>query len=417
MTHDPNQNSTAHNRVATMVASGPEQTTAIDCGNGIFENKGIGSSYLVTTPAGNVLINTGTLRDARRGKDLFNAASSHPIHTIILTQSHVNQYGGLELYKNSENQVIAHRIYVDDLRYSAMLSDHYRRGSRRIFGNITGSSEDLLPTRTISPDRLIDDHYQFELGGRKFELIWTPGGETRSALIVWLPQTRVALVGNLFGPLFGNQPNLNTLRGDKPRSALEFIESVRCVRALNPTQILTGHENIQGETHIAESLTRIIASVQWVHDHTVAGMTKGKTLNALMNEVQPPPELALTEEYGKVSWNVRAIWHEYTGWYDPSSGITGLFPGSASAIEPTLIDLCGGCDPLLEAANNYCANLQPLAALKMLDILNNAGVRSSNIEQARRDALLVLQQQCGDHNLWERRFIAAALAELDSSEN
>lgn len=399
-----------------MVSSGSEQTTAIDCGNGIFENKGIGSSYLVTTAAGNVLVNTGTLRDARRGKALFDAASPQSIHTIILTQSHVNQYGGLELYKTPRNQVIAHRIYEDDLRHSAMLSAHYRRGSRRIFGNITGSSADLLPTRDIPPDRLIDDQYQFELGGRRFELIWTPGGETRSALIVWLPQTRVALVGNLFGPLFGNQPNLNTLRGDKPRSALEFIESVKCVRALKPTQILTGHENIQGESHIAESLTRIITSVQWVHDHTVAGMNEGKTLNALMSEVQPPPELALTEEYGKVSWNVRAIWHEYTGWYDPSSGITGLFPSSAYAIEPILVDLCGGPNPLLEAAHNYCTSQQPLAALKVLDILDNAGVCISDTQQTRRDALELLQQQCGEHNLWERRFIAAALNELDSSE-
>jgi len=416
MTDNPEQDSAAHNRVATMVASGSEQTTAIDCGNGIFENKGIGSSYLVTTPAGNVLVNTGTLRDARRGKALFDAASPHPIHIIILTQSHVNQYGGLELYKTAQNEVIAHRIYEDDLRYSAMLSAHYRRGSRRIFGNITGSSADLLPTRDIPPDRLIDDQYQFELGGRQFELIWTPGGETRSALIVWLPQTRVALVGNLFGPLFGNQPNLNTLRGDKPRSALEFIESVKTVKALQPVQILTGHENIQGENHIAESLTRIIASVQWVHDHTVAGMNEGKTLSALMSEVQPPPELALTEEYGKVSWNVRAIWHEYTGWYDPSSGITGLFPSSASAIEPMLVELCGGPNPLLAAAHNYCANQQPLAALKVLDILDNADVCTSDTHQARRDALELLQQQCGDHNLWERRFIAAALAELNASE-
>ncbi len=105
----------------------------------------IGSSYLVTTPDGNVLVNTGTLRDAKRGKALFEAVSAKPIHKIILTQSHVNQYGGLELYKTIENEVIAHRIYTDDLRYNALLADHYRRGSRRIFRGITGSAEDLLP--------------------------------------------------------------------------------------------------------------------------------------------------------------------------------------------------------------------------------------------------------------------------------
>ena len=415
MTEQSNEHPRTPSRVATMVASGSEQTEAIDCGHGIFENKGIGSSYLVTTPDGNVLVNTGTLRDAKRGKALFEAVSAKPIHKIILTQSHVNQYGGLELYKTIENEVIAHRIYPDDLRYNALLADHYRRGSRRIFGGITGSAEDLLPTQAISPDKLIDGDDRFELGGRQFDLLWTPGGETRSALVVWLPQSRVAIVGNLFGPLFGNQPNLNTLRGDKPRSALEFIESVKRLRALAPTQILTGHENICGESHINASLTRIIESVQWVHDQTVAGMNEGKTLSALMSEVRPPAELALTEEYGKVSWNVRAIWHEYTGWYDPTSGITGLYPDSTAAIEPTLIALCGGQDALVEAARSQCANDQPLAALKLLDILTRANICSNDIQQTRRLALELLQQARDDNNLWERRFIAAALAELDSS--
>ena len=87
-----------------------------------------------------------------------------------------------------------------------------------------------MPTREIFPDILIDESYEFEIGGRSFVVKWTPGGETRSAVVVWLPKERTAIVGNLFGPLFGNQPNLNTLRGDKPRSGLEFIASAKTVR-------------------------------------------------------------------------------------------------------------------------------------------------------------------------------------------
>ncbi len=209
---------------------------------------------------------------------------------------------------------------------------------------------------------------------------------------------------------------MNTLRGDKPRSALAFIESVKRVRALAPRQILTGHENICGELHINESLTRIIESVQWVHDQTVAGMNEGKTLSTLMSEVRPPAELALTEEYGKVSWNVRAIWHEYTGWYDPTSGIAGLYPDSTAAIEPTLIELCGGHDRLVEAAQSQCKKNQPLAALKLIDILDRAGLDSHDIQQVQRRALGLLLQNRNDNNLWERRFIAAALAEVDKNE-
>ena len=266
-------------KVANLVRSGTSQPDAIARAPGIWESRGVGNSYLITTDDGDVLINAGTLADARIGRARFARVSDKAIKTIVLTQSHANQYGGLEVYKTAANTVIAHRIYPDDRAYSEALSVHYRRGSRRIFGGITGRTEDMIPTHEVAPDLLIGDAgHAFTLGGRRFEIIWTPGGETRSAVIVWLPQERIAVVGNLFGPLFGNQPNLNTLRGDKPRSATEFLASLKTVRALDPALILTGHEVIEGAAHIHAEITRIIDSVQWIHDATIAGMNAGRPL-------------------------------------------------------------------------------------------------------------------------------------------
>jgi alkyl sulfatase BDS1-like metallo-beta-lactamase superfamily hydrolase len=218
----------------------------------------------------------------------------------------------------------------------------------------------MVPTREVPPDVLIGDQHVFALGERQFELLWTPGGETRSALIVWLPNERIALVGNLFGPLFGNHPNLNTLRGDKPRSALEFIDSARRVRALKPELLLTGHEEIRGGEHIDREITRIINSVQWVHDCTVQGMNEGVDVRTLMRQITTPPELTLTEEYGKVAWNVRAIWHEYTGWFDPARGTTELYSVPATSIAPVLVDLVGGVGRLVERATEFVTRGKPL---------------------------------------------------------
>lgn len=65
---------------------------------------------------------------------------------IILTQSHANQYGGLEIYKTERNTVVMHRLYPEERAYADALNAHYRRGSRRIFGGITGKTEDMVPT-------------------------------------------------------------------------------------------------------------------------------------------------------------------------------------------------------------------------------------------------------------------------------
>ena len=400
-------------RTARMVQSGRDQQAAIDRGAGIWESRGVGNSYLVTTPDGDVLVNAGTLADARRGKALFAAVSAAPLRRIVLTQSHANQYGGVEVYKTPEVEVIAHRFYPDERRIATMLSEHYRRGSRRIFGTITGRTEDMVPTAEVAPDRLIgDEGYAFEIGGRRFELIWTPGGETRSALVVWLPRERIAIVGNLFGPLFGNHPNLNTLRGDRPRSALEFVASVRRLRDLRPVLVLTGHEAIAGEAHIHAETGRIADAVQWVHDRTVEGMNAGHDLPRLMREIRTPPELTLTEEYGKLAWNVRAIWHEYTGWFDPSRGTTELYPVPRASIAPALSALVGGTERLVQCAAEFLRRSEPLEALHLLDIALAADPGSLAGRAAKRDALLLLDHQTGGQNLWERRWIASEIALL-----
>ncbi len=79
-------------RVADLVRSGEQQTAAIERAPGIYESRGIGNSYLLTSRDGDVVVNAGTLGDARRGRELFQRISSAPVRYIILTQSHANQY-------------------------------------------------------------------------------------------------------------------------------------------------------------------------------------------------------------------------------------------------------------------------------------------------------------------------------------
>jgi alkyl sulfatase BDS1-like metallo-beta-lactamase superfamily hydrolase len=400
--------------VASMIQSGEGQDLPLQRAPGLYECRGVGNSYLVTTPAGDVLVNAGTLRDARRGKHAFAQISQNPIRYIILTQSHANQFGGLEIYKTPDNEVIAHRVYPEDRAYGKALEPHMKRGSRRIFRKITIAPDDIMPTAEVAPDILIDAFHTFTLGGRRFELHSTPGGEARSALIVWLPEERIAIVGNLFGPLFGNYPNLNTMRGDKPRWALQFIDSVKTLRALRPVQILTGHEDIKGEEHIQTETTRIIDSVQWIHDRTIEGMNEGKDVRTLMRDITPPPELVLKEEYGKVAWNVRATYHEYTGWFDPAFGTTELYGVPPSSVAPALAALAGGADRLAERAAGFISEGKPLEALHLLDIALAADGASAAAKTTKEAALRLLLAQTGGKNLWERMWIASELETLNA---
>ena len=87
----------------------------------------------------------------------------------------------------------------------------------------------------------VDDRTELTIGGRRIELIATPGGETFDSMVVWLPEERTLFSGNLFGPLFGHVPNLVTIRGDRYRDALSYISSLDVVLELAPERLITGH--------------------------------------------------------------------------------------------------------------------------------------------------------------------------------
>jgi alkyl sulfatase BDS1-like metallo-beta-lactamase superfamily hydrolase len=204
------------------------------------------------------------------------------------------------------------------------------------------------------------------------------------------------------------------MRGDKPRWALQFIESVKALRALRPDLVLTGHEEIRGAERISQDVTRVIDAVQWVHDRTVEGMNAGKDLRTLMREIRTPPELKLTEEYGKVAWNVRATWHEYTGWFDPARGTTDLYGVPPSSVAPAIAELAGGAERLAERAQAFVSEDKPLEALHVLDIALAAQPQCARAREVKSEALRLLDQQTGGKNLWERMWIAAELRDLDA---
>jgi len=55
--------------------------------------------YLVTTPAGNVVIDTGNPVVAPDAKKLLAAESSGPVKYIILTHGHADHIAGISLWK------------------------------------------------------------------------------------------------------------------------------------------------------------------------------------------------------------------------------------------------------------------------------------------------------------------------------
>ena len=195
-----------------------------------------------------------------------------------------------------------------------------------------------------------------------------PGGETTDSLVIWLPDRRVCLCGNTFGPLFGHIPNLVTMRGDRYRDALTAIASVERVRQLQPELLVTGHfEPISGAERIDAELSRLRNAIQYIHDETVAGMNAGKDVWTLMREITLPAEYEVGQGYGKVDWDVRAIWENYSGWFHHRS-TTELYPVGFDSVAADVVELAGA-DALVERARAHLVAGRALQAIHLAELL------------------------------------------------
>ncbi|MGL4566515.1 MAG: MBL fold metallo-hydrolase [Halioglobus sp.] len=396
--------------LATLVNAGEQQTAATPITDTLFMVQDISNLYLVNTGDGDVLINAGFMDNAERNKALLEPVRSGPLRAIILTQGHADHFGGVPILREDDTRVIAERRFRDTCQYFQQLMPYLGRRSRKLWAGTIKRKPIEVPR--IEPDVEVDRRHSFTVGGRTFELISTPGGESPDSLTVWMPGNRTVFTGNLFGPVFMSMPNLCTLRGDKPRSVQRFLESLDTVRDLGAELLVTGHgEPIRGAARIRTDLDKLHAAVAWVNDATIKGMNEGKDVYTLMQEIRLPEALRIGEYHGKVSWAVKTIWEGYSGWFHYDS-TTGLYDVPRSSIDADLCRLAGGAEVLAAEAGRKLEAGQPLQALHLLDIALGAQPGNPAALAVKKVALQELLEASGGTNLsevmWLKSEITAA---------
>lgn len=377
---------------------------------GIWCSPGLSNSYLLTTGDGRVIVNTGMGFEGPVHRANFDAVDDSPVRYVIITQGHYDHVGGLDSVRDPDSTVVAQanwRQWRDDnerlLSYRASRSAFaFKDTLAKGIADIRNRVGYVAPQSVASIDLTVEDSMLLTVGGRELQLLATPGGETTDSLVVWLPFDRICLCGNVFGALLGHIPNLVTMRGDRYRDALTVVSSVERVRDLQPEVLLTGHfAPIVGADRIAAELTRLRDAIQYVHDSTVAGMNAGKDVHTLMREITLPAGLEVGQGYGKVTWDVRAIWENYSGWFHQQS-TTELYDVPRRAVDADLVELAGA-DFLVARARHYVDSGDNLRAIHLAETVTavepgHAGARSVLVTAHRN----LLDQA---ENFWERAWL------------
>lgn len=339
---------------------------------GVFRASGVGNTFVITTSEGNVIFDTGlVIQASEQIRQLKAALGDFEPVKIVLSHSHADHVGGTRLWSGENTELIAHEAFEEEQRYLTELNPYLHQRNRILFPWIPETPRTLpgMDFRGLIPDIRVDNDnpYTFTLGGRRFEVHATPGAEGADNVVLWLPDDKVLLTGDFFGPQFPQFPNLFTMRGEKMRKPVEYMNSIDHLLNLEIETLLPSHlEPVRGANEIRAGMIKIREAVDFVHSTTVAGMNAGKSLSELMVEIRLPERLLLSETHGKVSWAVKSIWEYYATWFH-FDRTSELYATPQSAV---LDDLAGiiDADAALSLVREKLQRSEPEQALLLLEI-------------------------------------------------
>ena len=339
---------------------------------GVFRASGVGNTFVITTSEGNVIFDTGlVIQASEQIRQLKTVLGDFEPVKIVLSHSHADHVGGTRLWSGENTELIAHEEFEEEQRYLTELNPYLHQRNRTLFPWIPETPRTLpgMDFRGLIPDVRVDDDipYTFPLGGRRFEVHATPGAEGADNVVLWLPDDKVLLTGDFFGPQFPQFPNLFTMRGEKMRKPVEYVNSIDHLLNLEIETLLPSHlDPVRGADGIRAGMIKIREAVDFVHSTTVAGMNSGKSLSELMREIRLPERLLLSETHGKVSWAVKSIWEYYATWFH-FDRTSELYATPQSAV---LGDLAGiiKADAALSLVREKLQRNEPEQALLLLEL-------------------------------------------------
>lgn len=388
---------------------------AREISDGIWQATGVGNTHVITTTSGDVLFDTGLVTQVSKQMDVLNqAVPDLNVSHIIVSHSHADHQGGVKFWKTANTQIITHAEFQEEQRYLTALQEYFWGRNRTLFPFIPERPPKLglIAYGGVTPTQTVQNGVplKFTQGGVEFEVHALPGAEGADNIVLWLPQKKILFSGDVFGPLFPQFPNIFTMRGEKIRKPIEYIDSLEAIIALGPDMIVPSHKDpITDKAVIMSGLVKMRDATRYVHDAVIMGMNAGKTVEQLMTEIKLPSELSLTQQHGKVSWAVKSIWEYYATWFhfDNTTELYGVPPDNIYDD----ITALAGADALTQRAQTYLNQDRPLEALHMLNIVLGAKPHDQAALWTRKMALeeLLFIAENGHQNSYEIYWLKARI--------
>jgi len=381
---------------------------AREIASGIWQATGVGNTHLITTSEKDVLFDTGLATQVPKQMNALNSAVSDlDLSHIIVSHSHADHQGG------------THTEFGEEQRYLTELQDYFWGRNRALFPFMPEKPPrlGLIAYGGIEPTIRVqnDKPYKFSQGGVDFEVYALPGAEGADNIVLWLPQRKILFSGDFFGPLFPQFPNIFTMRGEKIRKPVEYVNSLDVIIELDPDLIIPSHKDpVTDKDTIRLGLAKMRDATKFVHDATVDGMNAGRTVEELMASIELPPELNLPQQHGKVSWAVKSIWEYYATWFHFDK-TTELYAVPQETVFNDIVELAGR-EGLTSKADMYNSRDEPLKAIHLTSFILEGDPKYKPALKAKKTALnMLLKDARSLNNSYEIYWLTARLREVQAS--
>ncbi len=288
---------------------------------------------------------------AQTVKDAFNANLNNifdkkPVKAVIYTHHHDCHINGASVFADEQTEIIGHENLLSSLfsewfgpvfpsraegalKMGGMMfmDSPVQDGEGWYAGYALAGPQTLGPSGFLAPTKTIKEGTNLTIAGVDVDLI-PVAGETQDVLFVWLPQKEVLIQIAIVYEAF---PAISTMRGSRLRDPLDYVNSLKIARGLNPEYLVAIHGSnpvTSGKENVSQYLTNFSDAIQFVNDQTLYYMNKGYTAGEMMDLIVLPPHLAsspyLQEIYGSKEWNIVHIFRYYRGYY--TGEVRDLFP-------------------------------------------------------------------------------------------
>ncbi len=352
-----------------------------------------------------------------------------PIKAVIYTHSHLDHFGGAagvispEQVANGAVSVIAPEGFTDaTLREFLVNGNATRRRTtfagiplpQNQFGTVgvgisngaaRGMPSFIPPTVSVTPD-----HQEMTVDGVDLVFQLTPGTEAPAEMNIYLPQFRVLDMAENANV---TMHNVLSPRGVEVRDAKGWAdylsESIRRFGDRSDAVIVSHGWPRFGQPEVVDYLSNHRDAYKYLHDQTVRMMNNGLLPAEIANRLRLPDSLAKQwynhGYYGSLSFNSRAVYQRYLGWYDGNP--VHLAPFEPAEDSARYVRAMGGRDNVIAQAHKALDDddLQWAAELLNHVVMSNAG------DTQVRELLAGCYEKMGyrqENGMWRNMYLTGA---------